>query len=62
MSDISVWSYPLFISGGGWDIKLRFKFIATIIIIIIVITAIELPPGGSSRYTSTDKANKNKYT
>ena len=33
-----------------------------IIIIIIIITAIEFSLGGSSPYTSTDKANKNKYT
>jgi hypothetical protein len=25
-------------------------------------TAIELSPGGSSPYSSTDKTNKNKYT
>jgi hypothetical protein len=30
--------------------------------IIIIITEIEFPLGGSSPYTSTDKANKNKYT
>jgi hypothetical protein len=33
-----------------------------IIIVIIIITAVELSPGGSSHYTSTDKANKNKCT
>jgi len=33
-----------------------------IIIIIIIIIAIELSLGGSSRYTSKDKINKNKYT
>jgi hypothetical protein len=32
------------------------------IIIIIIITAIEFPRGGSSPYTSTDKTNKNDYT
>jgi len=31
--------------------------LATIIIIIIIITAIELSLGGSSPYTSTDKIN-----
>ena len=30
------------------------------IIIIIIITSIEFPFGGSSPYTSTDKTNKNK--
>jgi len=36
-------------------------FLHSIIIIIIIIT-IQLSPGGSSPYTSTDKTNKNKYT
>jgi hypothetical protein len=38
------------------------KHIIIIIIIFIFITAIELSLGGSSRYTRTDKTNKNKYT
>ena len=33
-----------------------------IIIIIIIITAFGLSLGGNIPYTSTDKANKNKYT
>jgi len=33
-----------------------------IIIVIIIITAIELPLGGSSPYNSTDETNKHKYT
>jgi len=38
------------------------NFRIAIIIIIITITAIEFPLGGSSPYTSTDKNNKNDYT
>ena len=34
-------------------------FLPSFIIIIIIITAIELSPSGSSPYTSTDKTNKN---
>jgi len=33
-----------------------------ITITILILTAIELPLGGSSPYTSADKTNKNKYT
>ena len=36
--------------------------VCIIIIIIIIFTTIQLPLGGSSPYTSTDKTNKNKYT
>jgi len=36
--------------------------IISIIIITYLLTAIEFSLGGSSPYTSTDKANKNKYT
>jgi len=38
------------------------SFNIIIIIIIIIITAIELSLVGSSPYTTTEKANKNKYT
>jgi len=35
---------------------------SSIIIIIIIITAIALSLRGSSPYTNTDKTNNNKYT
>jgi hypothetical protein len=31
-------------------------------LLLLLLTAIDLSPGGSSTYTSTDKTNKNKYT
>ena len=31
-------------------------------LLLLLLTAIEFPLGGSSRYTSTDKTNKYKYT
>jgi len=32
------------------------------LLLLLLLTAIELSPGGSSPYTGTDKTNKNKYT
>ena len=32
------------------------------VIVIAIVTAIELPLGGSSAYSGTDKTNNNKYT
>ena len=36
--------------------------IIIVVVVVVVVTAVELSLGGSSPYTSTDKANKNKYT
>jgi hypothetical protein len=33
-----------------------------LLLLLLLLTAIELSLGGSSRYTSTDKTNKNQYT
>jgi hypothetical protein len=35
--------------------------IIIIVIIIIIINAVDLPLGGSSPYTSTNKSKENKY-
>ena len=34
----------------------------SLLLLLLLLTAIELSLGGSSPYTSTDKTNKNKYT
>jgi len=33
-----------------------------LILLLLLLTAIELSLGGSSPYTNTDRANRNKYT
>jgi hypothetical protein len=33
-----------------------------LLLLLLLLTAIELPLGGSSPYTSTHKTNNNKYT
>ena len=33
-----------------------------LLLLLLLVTAVELSLGGSSRYISTDKINKNKYT
>jgi hypothetical protein len=33
-----------------------------LLLLLLLFTVIELSPGDSSPYTSTDKTNKNKYT
>ena len=50
------------VSFGLQVLGLRAQMPKIIIIIITIITAIELLLGGSSPYTSTERANKNKYT
>ena len=56
------------LSSGILKFKMAFGFRKTATAVkepdklIDRLTAIELSPGGSSPYTSTDKTNKNKYT
>jgi hypothetical protein len=48
--------------SGNRNVLLLLLLLLSSLLLILLLTAIELSLGSSSPCTSTDKANKNKYT